>query len=76
MRALELPLEATSLGGTESLISAPPTSSHIYMSADERAAIGIPAGMLRLSVGLEPADALIADFHRALAATPPAVRVP
>ncbi|HEX8104852.1 MAG TPA: aminotransferase class I/II-fold pyridoxal phosphate-dependent enzyme [Solirubrobacteraceae bacterium] len=73
MHALDLPLEATSLGGTESLISAPPTSSHIFMTADERAAIGIPPGMLRLSVGLEPVDALIADFAQALAATPPAL---
>jgi cystathionine beta-lyase/cystathionine gamma-synthase len=72
MRALKLPLEATSLGGVESLISAPASSSHIYMSAPERAAIGIPPGMLRLSVGLEDPDELIRDFTDALAATRPA----
>ena len=64
MRALTLPLEATSLGGVESLISAPATSSHTLMSAPERAAIGIPPGMLRLSVGLEDPDELIRDFAR------------
>ena len=69
MRALKHPLEATSLGGVDSLISAPPSSSHIFMSAHERAAIGIPPGMLRLSVGLEDPDELIRDFTSALAAT-------
>jgi cystathionine beta-lyase/cystathionine gamma-synthase len=69
MRHLTLATEATSLGGVETLISAPFNSSHYLMSPGERAAIGIEAGMLRLSVGLEEADALIADFETALRAT-------
>ncbi len=63
---LELGLAAPSLGGVETLVSQPALSSHAAMSADERAALGIPPGSLRISVGLEdPAD-LIADFRRAL----------
>jgi cystathionine beta-lyase/cystathionine gamma-synthase len=69
MRHLTLATEATSLGGVETLISAPFNSSHYLMSPGERAAIGIEAGMLRLSVGLEEADGLIADFETALRAT-------
>jgi len=69
MRALELPTEATSLGGVETLISAPFNSSHYLMAAEERAAIGIEPGMLRLSVGLEEPSELLADLGRALAKT-------
>ena len=69
MRHLTLATEATSLGGVETLISAPFNSSHYLMSSDERAAVGIAPGMLRLSVGLEEADTLIADFETALRAT-------
>ncbi len=69
MRAAESATEATSLGGVETLISAPYNSSHFMLSPDERAAIGIEPGMLRLSVGTEDIDVLAADFAAALAAT-------
>ena len=63
---LELGLAAPSLGGVETLVSQPALSSHAAMSSDERAALGIPPGSLRISVGVEdPAD-LIVDFQRAL----------
>ena len=60
-------LLATSLGGVESLVSQPVATSHHSISATERAAQGISDGMLRLSVGLENVDDLIADLEQALA---------
>ena len=58
---------APSLGGVDSLVSAPRFSSHAHMSVEERAAIGIPEGFLRVSVGLEDVEDLVADFAHALA---------
>ncbi|HEX2235758.1 MAG TPA: aminotransferase class I/II-fold pyridoxal phosphate-dependent enzyme [Actinomycetota bacterium] len=69
MRRLEVALEATSLGGVETLVSAPFNSSHFSLSPQERSAAGIDPGMVRLSVGLEDADALIADLRTALEET-------
>lgn len=60
-------LLATSLGGVESLVSQPVATSHHAISAEERAKQGISDGMLRLSVGLESAEDLIADLEQALA---------
>jgi len=68
LRALRLITHAPSLGGVESLVSEPRFTSHASLSADERAAAGIPDGFLRLSLGLEDADDLIADLARGLAA--------
>ena len=59
---------APSLGGTESLVSQPCATSHHDMQAAERQQRGISDSMLRLSVGLEDADDLIADLNQALAA--------
>lgn len=64
---LKLFLLATSLGGVESLVSQPVATSHHAISAEERARQGITDGMLRLSVGLESAEDLIADLEQALA---------
>ena len=58
---------APSLGGVDSLVSAPRFSSNAHMSVEERAAIGIPEGFLRVSVGLEDVEDLVADFAHALA---------
>ena len=66
VRALELALEASSLGGVETLVSLPFNTSHVRMSPEERSAAGIPPGLVRVSVGIEDADDLIADFVRAL----------
>lgn len=65
---LKLPKQATSLGGVESLISLPFNSSQATMTAKQRSDIGIHPGCVRLSVGIEDADDLIADFEQALAA--------
>ena len=72
LRRLSVAVEATSLGGVETLASVPFNSSHFNMSAQERLAVGIPPGLLRLSVGLEGADVLVDDLRRAIAATDPA----
>lgn len=56
---------AESLGGIESLISFPVTMSHASMSAAGRAAAGITEKTVRVSVGLEHADDLIADLSQA-----------
>jgi cystathionine gamma-synthase len=57
---------AESLGGTESLITYPMLQTHADMPEEERNARGINAGLLRLSVGLEAVDDLIADLKQAM----------
>lgn len=57
---------APSLGGAESLITQPCTTTHHGLSAEERARRGISDAMLRLSVGLEDASDLISDLEQAL----------
>lgn len=57
---------AESLGGVESLVAHPATMTHAAMSAEARAAAGIGDGLLRLSVGIEHLDDLIADLSAAL----------
>jgi len=58
---------AESLGGVESLIGHPATMTHASIPAEERDARGITGGLLRLSVGIEDAEDLIADLETALA---------
>lgn len=65
-RALRLFALAESLGGVESLIAHPATMTHAAMSPEARRAAGIGDALLRVSVGLEHADDLIADLERAL----------
>ncbi|MDG1484098.1 MAG: PLP-dependent transferase [Myxococcota bacterium] len=64
---LTLPVHAPSLGGVESLIVRPATSTHLGMTPQERAAAGISDGLIRVSVGLEDTGDLLADFAQALA---------
>ena len=64
--ALALPLCAPSLGGVESLITRPATTSHSGMSAQDRKQLGITDGLIRVSVGIEYIDDLIDDFKQAL----------
>jgi len=64
--SLQVFLLATSLGGVESLVSQPCATSHHGISKQERERRGITDGMLRLSVGLEDANDLIADLEKAL----------
>ncbi|HEX4922706.1 MAG TPA: aminotransferase class I/II-fold pyridoxal phosphate-dependent enzyme [Bdellovibrionales bacterium] len=65
MARLRLPKVAPSLGGVESLITRPTTTSHSGMSPAERKQIGISDELIRLSVGVEDLADLIADFTQA-----------
>jgi cystathionine beta-lyase/cystathionine gamma-synthase len=66
MKAVELWSLAENLGSVESLITHSPTMTHGAMTPDERHKVGIVDGLVRLSVGLEDADDLIADLEQAL----------
>ncbi len=57
---------AESLGGVESLIGHPATMTHASIPAEQRHAIGLADGLIRLSVGIEAANDLIADLTQAL----------
>ncbi|MGY1408642.1 O-succinylhomoserine (thiol)-lyase [Luteimonas sp. A611] len=57
---------AESLGGVESLVAHPASMTHAAMTAEARAAAGIPDGLLRLSVGIEACEDLQADLAAAL----------
>lgn len=58
---------SNNLGDAKSIVTHPATTTHQRLSEDERAHLGITPGLLRLSVGLEHADDLIADLRQALA---------
>ncbi len=64
---LRLVHHAPSLGSIESLACLPGETSHRFMTPEAIRAIGIPDGMIRLSVGIEDADDLWADLVQALA---------
>ena len=66
--ALNLFTLAPSLGGVDSLVSIPVLTSHAMVSAEHRAKMGVTEQLIRLSVGIEHADDLIADLEQALAA--------
>jgi cystathionine beta-lyase/cystathionine gamma-synthase len=65
--AIRLFLNAESLGGVESLASHSATTTHASLTDEERESIGITEGLVRLSVGIEDKDDLIADLEQALA---------
>ena len=56
---------AANLGAVETLAGVPATTSHVECTAEERAAMGIPEGLVRYSVGIEDARDLIADLEQA-----------
>ena len=57
---------AANLGCVETVVGPPVTTSHVECSAEERAAAGIPEGMVRYSAGIEDIEDLIADLEQAL----------
>lgn len=65
---LTLPVSAPSLGGVETLITRPATTSHSGMCVEDRHALGISDSLVRLSVGLEATADLIEDIEQALKA--------
>jgi cystathionine beta-lyase/cystathionine gamma-synthase len=64
--ALELAASATTIGDLFTEVLYPPISSHRRLDPDERKRLGISDGFLRMSVGIEDADDIIADLDRAL----------
>jgi cystathionine beta-lyase/cystathionine gamma-synthase len=63
-----LPIIAPSLGGVETLLTLPVKTSHSGMSPEDRKALGITDGLIRMSVGIEATEDLIEDFEQALGA--------
>lgn len=74
--AMRLFTLATSLGGVESLVSIPVLTSHAMISAEQRAKMGVTEQMVRLSVGIESVEDLIADLDHALQVVGGRVAVP
>jgi cystathionine beta-lyase/cystathionine gamma-synthase len=66
LHRLTLPVHAASLGGVESLVVRPARSSHLGLEQEEREKLRITDDLVRVSVGIEDADELIADFAQAL----------
>jgi cystathionine beta-lyase/cystathionine gamma-synthase len=69
MRRLRVLTEATSLGGVETLVSMPITSSQFNLSEKELTEAGIPPGMVRLSIGIEEPGDILSDLAQALDAS-------
>jgi cystathionine beta-lyase/cystathionine gamma-synthase len=66
VEALEIAQLATSLGGPETLVTHPASTTHVNLTPDELAANGISPGTVRVSAGLEHVDDLVADVAQAL----------
>ena len=66
--ALKIAKLAVSLGGTETLASAPAAMTHLSVPDERKAALGISDNLVRISIGVEKAEDLIADFENALRA--------
>ena len=67
-RALQLCYLAESLGGVETLVCHPATMTHAALGAEGRRKLGIGDGLMRISVGIEDVEDIIADLRQALAA--------
>ena len=71
LRGLRLGTVAPSLGGTETLVTRPAATSHLGMTPEDRARLGISDALVRVSVGIEATEEIIEDFERALVAAGP-----
>jgi cystathionine beta-lyase/cystathionine gamma-synthase len=65
--AVTIPIVAPSLGGVETLLTLPAATSHAGLTPEERREVGVADGLIRVSVGIEGTEDLIADFEAALA---------
>ena len=66
LNSLELVDISNNIGDSRSLMTHPASTTHASMSEDDRLAVGIDEGMLRLNVGLEDVEDLLADLTQAL----------
>ena len=64
---IQLAINGPSLGGVETLVTRPVTTSHANLTEEERSGLGITEELIRVSVGIEDVDDLIRDFESALA---------
>jgi cystathionine beta-lyase/cystathionine gamma-synthase len=69
MQKARLPIIAPSLGGVETLITRPSTTSHSGMSREDRERLGITESLIRMSVGIEATEDIIEDLDQALRAS-------
>jgi cystathionine beta-lyase/cystathionine gamma-synthase len=65
-KRLKLAVLAESLGGVETLVCHPATMTHAAVGAEGRAKLGITDGLMRISVGIEDVEDIIADLEQAL----------
>lgn len=63
--ALTIPTLSSNLGDSRTIVTNPNTTTHAKLKPDEKAALGITPGLIRISVGLEAVEDLIADFTQA-----------
>ncbi|GAB3166032.1 trans-sulfuration enzyme family protein [Telluribacter humicola] len=73
--ALQIPSLSSNLGDTRTIVTNPFTTTHSKLKADEKAALSITEGLIRISVGLEAVDDLIEDFEQAVAVSAEKVAV-
>lgn len=66
MERVRVAAPAASLGGTKTLVVHPASVTHTQLSAEERQAVGVTEGLVRVSVGIEDVEDLLADFDGAL----------
>jgi len=66
LERVQIASPAASLGGTKTLVVHPASVTHTQLTPEQRAAIGLTEGMVRVSVGIEDIDDLVADFEQAL----------
>ncbi len=72
--ALQIPSLSSNLGDTRTIVTNPNTTTHSKLKPDEKAALGITPGLIRISVGLEAIDDLIEDFSQAATASATALK--
>ena len=66
LKSLNMTLEATSLGGVESLVECPFNSSHMFVPEEVRMEAGVVPGFVRMSVGIEDVEDIWEDLEQAL----------
>ncbi len=64
--ALQIPTLSSNLGDSRTIVTNPNTTTHAKLKPEEKAALGITPGLIRISVGLEAIEDLIADFTQAI----------
>lgn len=72
--ALQIPTLSSNLGDSRTIVTNPNTTTHAKLKPDEKAALGITPGLIRISVGLEAIEDLIADFEQAVAVSAEVVK--